>query len=163
MTKPARSTPSTSKVKDGLQQISDFCSQVGNAGPRAPGPVHRRRRCLCTRTFATRSKPAYEGKPDPALLYYAGYLRTVDGSNEVRIVRAGRRVPLEGARHGLCRRGGQHLLLPLPLLLRTEGAGQGFPRERPAAWTSRSSRRTTASWMVQLYTPEDNVGIRRFV
>mgnify|MGYP002563626158 CR=1 FL=1 len=31
--------------------------------------------------FAAQSKPAYEGKPDPALLYYAGYLRTVDGSN----------------------------------------------------------------------------------
>ena len=30
--------------------------------------------------FRAQSCPAYEGNPDPALLYYAGYLRTVDGA-----------------------------------------------------------------------------------
>ena len=70
---------SASKVKDGLQQISDFCSQVGNAGLDTGDFIGAADAYV--QAFAAQSKPAYEGKPDPALLYYAGYLRTVDGSN----------------------------------------------------------------------------------
>ena len=70
---------SASKVKDGLQQISDFCSQVGNAGLDTGDFIGAADAYVLA--FAAQSKPAYEGKPDPALLYYAGYLRTVDGSN----------------------------------------------------------------------------------
>ena len=69
---------SASKVKDGLQQISDFCSQVGNAGLDTGDFIGAADAYVLA--FAAQSKPAYEGKPDPALLYYAGYLRTVDGS-----------------------------------------------------------------------------------
>ena len=69
---------SASKVKDGLQQISDFCSQVGNAGLDTGDFIGAADAYVLA--FAAQSKPAYEGKPDPALLYYAGYLRTVDGA-----------------------------------------------------------------------------------
>ena len=70
---------SASKVKDGLQQISDFCSQVGNAGLDTGDFVGAADAYI--KAFTAQSCPAYEGKPDPALLYYAGYLRTVDGAN----------------------------------------------------------------------------------
>ena len=70
---------SAAKAKDGLQQISDFCSQVGNAGLDTGDFIGAADAYVLA--FAAQSKPAYEGKPDPALLYYAGYLRTVDGSN----------------------------------------------------------------------------------
>ena len=56
------------KVKEGLKQISDFCSQVGNTGIDAYALA-----------FEAQSSPAH-GNPEPALLYYAGYLRTVDGA-----------------------------------------------------------------------------------
>ena len=38
---------SAAKAKDGLQQISDFCSQVGNTGNSRRARSCRRRRCLC--------------------------------------------------------------------------------------------------------------------
>lgn len=66
------------KVKEGLQQVSDFCSQVGNTGLDTGNNV------LSADAFATayaaQSVPAY-GKPDASLLYYAGNLRTMDGVN----------------------------------------------------------------------------------
>lgn len=64
------------KVKEGLQQVSDFCSQVGNTGLDTGNNV------LAADAFATayaaQLVPAY-GKADPSLLYYAGNLRTMDG------------------------------------------------------------------------------------
>ena len=69
---------SASKVKEGLQQISDFCSQVGNAGLDTGAFVEAADSYILA--FKAQSCPAYEGNPDPALLYYAGYLRTVDGA-----------------------------------------------------------------------------------
>ena len=69
---------SASKVKDGLQQISDFCSQVGNVGIDSGNYVEAADAYVTA--FEAQSSPAYE-KADPALLYYAGYLLTVDGSN----------------------------------------------------------------------------------
>ena len=69
---------SASKVKDGLKQISDFCSQVGNVGIDSGNYVEAADAYVTA--FEAQSSPAYE-KADPALLYYAGYLLTVDGSN----------------------------------------------------------------------------------
>ncbi len=69
---------SADKVKTGLKQVSDFCSQVGNVNldlgdyPAASDAYMQ--------AFAAQSSPAY-GAPDPVLLYYAGYLRTVDGAS----------------------------------------------------------------------------------
>jgi len=67
------------KVKLGLKQIGDFCSQVGNTN-------------LDLGEYATAADAyvkAYEavsgpagGEADPMLLYYAGYLRTIDGPND---------------------------------------------------------------------------------
>lgn len=69
---------SASKVKEGLKQISDFCSQVGNAGIDS-GDYTGAADAYVT-AYEAQSSPAY-GDADPALLYYAGYLLTVDGSN----------------------------------------------------------------------------------
>ena len=69
---------SAAKVKDGLQQISDFCSQVGNTGIDT-GEYVAAADAYAT-AFQAQSSPAYGAAADPALLYYAGYLRTVDGS-----------------------------------------------------------------------------------
>ena len=66
------------KVKEGLKQISDFCSQVGNVGIDSGNYVEAADAYVTA--FEAQSSPAYE-KADPALLYYAGYLLTVDGSN----------------------------------------------------------------------------------
>ena len=62
------------KVKEGLKQISDFCSQVaGNYADAADAAD------AYALAFEAQSSPAH-GNPEPALLYYAGYLRTVDGA-----------------------------------------------------------------------------------
>ncbi|WP_295915329.1 tetratricopeptide repeat protein [uncultured Alistipes sp.] len=68
---------SESKVKEGLKQISDFCSQAGNTG--IDTGEYAAAADAYAEAFKAQSIPAY-GTPDPALLYYAGYLRTVDGS-----------------------------------------------------------------------------------
>ena len=70
---------SAAKAKDGLQQISDFCSQVGNTGIDT-GEYVAAADAYAT-AFRAQSSPAYGAAADPALLYYAGYLHTVDGAN----------------------------------------------------------------------------------
>ena len=65
------------KVKEGLKQVSDFCSQAGNTGIDS-GNYAEAAKAYVT-AYKAQSSPAY-GEADPALLYYAGYLRTVDGS-----------------------------------------------------------------------------------
>lgn len=66
------------KAKEGLKQISDFCSQVGNVGIDSGNYVEAAQAYVTA--YEAQSSPAY-GEADPALLYYAGYLLTVDGSN----------------------------------------------------------------------------------
>ena len=66
------------KVKNGLQQVSDLCSQIGNAGLDS-GDYTGASDAYAT-AYAAQESPAYGGG-DPALLYYAGYLLTVDGAN----------------------------------------------------------------------------------
>ena len=79
---------SADKVKDGLKQVSDFCSQVGNAGIDS-GEYAAAADAYMT-AYKAQSSPAY-GEADPALLYYAGYLLTVDGSNNPKsFVRGGK-------------------------------------------------------------------------
>ena len=66
------------KVKEGLKQVSDFCSQVGNTGIDTGNYVEAAK--AYETAYKAQSSPAY-GEADPALLYYAGYLLTVDGAN----------------------------------------------------------------------------------
>ena len=66
------------KVKEGLKQISDFCSQVGNTGIDTGNYADAADAYALA--FEAQSSPAH-GNPEPALLYYAGYLLPVDGSN----------------------------------------------------------------------------------
>ncbi len=66
------------KIKAGLKQVSDFCSQVGNAGLDSGDYIGAAD--AFAEAFRAQSGPAY-GQPDPVLLYYAGYLRTIDGTS----------------------------------------------------------------------------------
>ena len=68
---------SAAKAKDGLQQISDFCSQVGNAGLDTGDFIGAADAYVLA--FAAQSKPDSAGKPDPEQLYYTRYLRKMDG------------------------------------------------------------------------------------
>lgn len=70
------------KAKEGLKQVSDFCSQVGNAGLDL-GDYVGAADAFAT-AFEAQSGPAY-GEAEPLLLYYAGNLLTLDGgtSNNV--------------------------------------------------------------------------------
>lgn len=68
-----------SKVKQGLQAVSDFCSQLGNIGIDSGDYADAAK--AYAMAYEAQSSPAYGQAPDPALLYYAGYLLTVDGSN----------------------------------------------------------------------------------
>lgn len=70
---------SAGKVKDGLKRISDFCSQVGNAGLDSGDYLNAAEAYALA--FEAQSSPAYGEAADPSLLYYAGYLHTVDGAN----------------------------------------------------------------------------------
>ena len=68
------------KVKAGIQQLVDFHSQTGNTNldaARYPAAADGYKAA-----YDAQSSPAY-GKADPTLLYYAGYLRTMDGPNNV--------------------------------------------------------------------------------
>lgn len=67
---------SAEKVKEGLKQISDFCSQVGNVG--LTTGEHAIAAAAYRKAFEAQSMPAF-GAADAALLYYAGYLKTVEG------------------------------------------------------------------------------------
>ncbi len=66
------------KAKEGLQQVSDFCSQAGNAG--LDTGMHAASADAFATAYAAQAVPVY-GKADPSLLYYAGNLRTMDGVN----------------------------------------------------------------------------------
>lgn len=77
---------SAEKVKDGMQQISDYCSQLGNVGIDT-GDYATSADAYAT-AFEAQSSPAY-GKADPALLYYAGYLKTVEGAEKPEAFVAG--------------------------------------------------------------------------
>lgn len=74
------------KAKEGLKQISDFCSQVGNTGIDT-GDYISAADAYAT-AYKAQSSPAY-GEADPSLLYYAGYLHTVDGANNPASFAAG--------------------------------------------------------------------------
>lgn len=65
------------KVKAGLKAVSDYCSQAGNASLDAQD--YAAAADAYAQAFEAQSSPAYGGA-DPELLYYAGYLRTIDGS-----------------------------------------------------------------------------------
>lgn len=67
------------RVKDGLKLISDFCSQVGNSNLDL-GEFKAAAEAYAT-AYKAQSVPAYGGA-DPELLYYAGYLETVNGTND---------------------------------------------------------------------------------
>ena len=64
------------KVKEGLQQISDFCSQAGNTGIDAGRYTDAADAYMLA--YKAQESPAY-GNADPQLVYYAGYLYTMDG------------------------------------------------------------------------------------
>lgn len=70
---------SASKVKQGLQQVSDFCSQQGSIG--IVSGHYGEAAASYILAYEAQSCPAYGLVPDPSLLYYAGYLLTVDGAN----------------------------------------------------------------------------------
>lgn len=65
------------KVKEGLKQVNDFCSQVGNLG--IDSGEYQEAADAFVLAYEAQASPAY-GEADPTLLYYAGYLRTIDGS-----------------------------------------------------------------------------------
>ncbi len=66
------------KVKAGIQQLVDFHSQVGNTNLDAARYAAAADGYKAA--YEAQSAPAY-GKADATLLYYAGYLRTMDGPN----------------------------------------------------------------------------------
>ena len=114
------------RSREGLKQVSDFCSQVGNVGIDSGNYVEAADAYVTA--FEAQSSPAYE-EADPALLYYAGYLLTVDGSNNPKSFAKGGEYLTKAIDLGYAdtnpRGRGQYLLLPLPLPLRTEGHRQG--------------------------------------
>ena len=70
---------SADRVKAGLKQISDFCSQEGNVNLELG--AFKAAAAAFGLAYAAQAVPAYGGA-DPELLYYAGYLETVNGSKD---------------------------------------------------------------------------------
>ncbi len=78
-TKAAEIDPKVAeKAAEGLQQVSDYCKQVGNAGLDAAD--YAGAAAAYETAFAAQESPAYGKEADPSLLYYAGYLQAVDGA-----------------------------------------------------------------------------------
>lgn len=69
---------SASKVQEGLKSLSDFCSQVGNVGIDTGN--YGEASASYETAFDAQSLPAFGSEPSPELLYFAGYLCTVDGA-----------------------------------------------------------------------------------
>lgn len=69
---------SAEKAKSGLQRISDFESQIGNVSMEIG--EYKKAADAYIMAYAAQDNPVY-GKADAALLYYAGYLLTIDASN----------------------------------------------------------------------------------
>ena len=113
-----------SKIKNGLEQISNYASILGNVSIEAGEYLTGAEAYLAA--YKAQQCPAF-GEADPALLYYAGYLLTVDGAN--RIVRARCTGAQRRAGRRLYRRGGRCLLLSVPQLLRPERQGCGLPHQ----------------------------------
>ena len=67
-----------SKIKNGLEQISNYASILGNVSIEAGEYLTGAEAYLAA--YKAQQCPAF-GEADPALLYYAGYLLTVDGAN----------------------------------------------------------------------------------
>lgn len=70
---------SAAKVKEGLKQLADFCSQAGNVGLDTGEYVAAAD--AFTLAYEAQASPAYN-EPNEQLLYYAGYLLAVDGGND---------------------------------------------------------------------------------
>lgn len=70
---------SAEKVKVGLRQISDLCSQEGNVNLELGD--FKAAADAFGMAYVAQTGPAYGGA-DPELLYYAGYLETVNGAND---------------------------------------------------------------------------------
>lgn len=70
---------SVEKVKAGLRQISDLCSQEGNVNLELGD--FKAAADAFGMAYVAQTGPAYGGA-DPELLYYAGYLETVNGAND---------------------------------------------------------------------------------
>lgn len=64
------------KIKDGLEQIANFCKQVGNVSIDIAD--YKLAAEAYSQAFEAQSQPAFN-QPDPTLLYYAGYMLTADG------------------------------------------------------------------------------------
>lgn len=69
-----------SKVREGLKAVSDFCAQVGDSGYELGNSALAADSYVMA--FNAQNNPAF-GTPDYSLLYYAGYLHTLDGQNNV--------------------------------------------------------------------------------
>ena len=108
--------------------------------------------------------PPTRAKPDPALLYYAGYLRTVDGSNNPASFVQGGEYLSKALDMGYADEEGNIYYYLFHCYYGQKAQDKGFPREGqagPADGYREVPRRTTASSTVwcRLYTsPEDNVG-----
>ncbi len=68
---------SAEKVKAGLEQVINFCIQVGNVNLDSGNYVDAALSYI--QAYDAQSLPEYNA-PDPSLLYYAGYLYTIDGT-----------------------------------------------------------------------------------
>ncbi|MEG1622559.1 MAG: hypothetical protein RR330_04230 [Alistipes sp.] len=72
-----------SRLKDGLEQINNFCSQEGNVN--IDIAEYKRAAKAYMTAYEAQMQPAYlaaGGKANPALLYYAGNLLTLDGAKD---------------------------------------------------------------------------------
>lgn len=77
------------KAKEGLQRISDFESQIGNVS------IELGKYKIAAQAFAkaykAQNNPTYAADPNIELLYYAGYLSTIDAANNKTSYKAGER------------------------------------------------------------------------
>lgn len=77
---------SAPKVKEGLKQLSDFCSQQGNIG--IDTGEYAAAAEAFGQAYEAESSPAFN-EPNEQLLYFAGYLLAVDGANNPKSFKAG--------------------------------------------------------------------------
>lgn len=74
------------KVKEGLKQLVDFCSQQGNMGIDTGEYVAAAQ--AFAQAYEAQSSPAYN-ETNEQLLYFAGYLLAVDGANNPKSFKEG--------------------------------------------------------------------------
>ncbi|MBR5850031.1 MAG: tetratricopeptide repeat protein [Alistipes sp.] len=147
------------KVKAGLQQLSDYHSQVGNICIDAA--LYPQASDAYKAAYEAQAQPAY-GNADATLLYYAGYLRTMDGPKNVESFEIGANLLNEALALGFADPEGSIYYYLFHCYYGQKAKGQEYVMQSKQALLTGIEKfpknERILEGLMQLYTAEEGVG-----